>query len=81
MVFSKESSTLRCPSVGFHVDRDVNAARNTLSAGLRISLKGLSGEAVRGNLTPTVILGVDDSQPSQSEAISDQPVTRQNHRT
>jgi putative transposase len=68
MVFSKESRMLHCPSCRYNVDRDVHAARNILSAGLRFGLKGLSGEAVKGNPTTTVIPRVDDSQPSQTEA-------------
>ena len=68
MVFSKESRTLHCPTCGNDVDRDVNAARNILSAGLRFSPEGLSVEAVKGNPSTMVIPGVDDSQPSQPEA-------------
>ena len=65
LVFSKESRTLRCPTCSIHVDRDVNAARNIMNAGLRFSLSGLSVEAVKRNPTTTVIPGVDDSQPSR----------------
>jgi putative transposase len=76
MVFSKESRTLHCPSCGYYVDRDVNAARNVLSAGLRFSLLGPSNEAVKGNPMTTVLPGVDDSQSSlQSETHLEQPKT------
>ena len=64
MVFSKESRTLQCPPCNYYVDRDVNAARNVLSAGLRFSLLGLSDEAVKRNPMTMVIPGVDDSQSS-----------------
>jgi len=74
MVFSKESRMLYCPSCRYQVDRDVNGARNILSAGLRFSLLGLSDEAVKGNPTLMVIPGVDDSQSSpQSGVQHEQP--------
>jgi putative transposase len=75
LVFSKESRTLRCPTCSVHVDRHVNAARNILNAGLRFSLLGLSGEAVKGNPTTMVIPGVDDSQPSREMLSVEEPKT------
>jgi putative transposase len=38
-----------CPHCNKLVDRDENAASNILNAGLRFSLKGVAGEAVKGN--------------------------------
>ncbi len=59
LAFSKESGRiLSCPSCGSRTDRDVNAA------GLRFSLKGLAGEAVKGDPSRPVIPGVDVSQSS-----------------
>jgi putative transposase len=74
LVFSKESRTLRCPTCSIHIDRDVNAARNIMNAGLRFSLLGLSAETVKGNPT-MVIPGVDDSQPSREMPSVEQPKT------
>jgi len=73
MVFSKESRTLHCSTCGYAVDRDVNAACNILSAGLRFSLKGLSDEAMKGNPMTTVISRVDDSQSSLVTEDSTEP--------
>ncbi len=43
----EENRTLRCPSCGYTVDRDVNAARNILAAGtLRFGVVGLTSEAM-----------------------------------
>ena len=43
----EENRTLRCPSCGYVVDRDVNAARNILAAGtLRFGVVGLTSEAM-----------------------------------
>ncbi|HVH16341.1 MAG TPA: transposase [Candidatus Angelobacter sp.] len=75
LVFSKQSRTLHCPTCSIDFDRDVNAARNILNAGLRFGLLGLSGEAVKGNPTRTVIPRVDDSQSSPRMLITEQPKT------
>ena len=68
MVFSKESRTLRCSTCSLVIDRDLNAARNILSAGLRFGLKGPSNEAVKGNPMTMAIPGVDDGQSSFEKA-------------
>ncbi len=44
------------------MDRDENAALNIVKRGLRFSPDGLAGEAVKGNLTSTVILRADASK-------------------
>ena len=56
---------LWCPHCGAILDRDENAARNIAAGGLRFSLNGPPGEAVKGNPTTTVILRVDGGKLSQ----------------
>ncbi|WXG44112.1 MAG: transposase [Promethearchaeati archaeon SRVP18_Atabeyarchaeia-1] len=54
-----------CPRCRRLVDRDENGALNIVGAGLRFSLKGAAGEAVKGNpeeRKEQVILGVDATQ-------------------
>nr|MDO8100860.1 transposase [Candidatus Njordarchaeota archaeon] len=56
-----------CPRCNRLADRDENAALNILNAGLRFSLKGVTGEAVKGNPTERgmkVILRADATQLS-----------------
>jgi len=55
--------TVYCPRCGSLVDRDENAALNIVSAGLRFSLKGVAGEAMKGNPERgQVIPGADATQ-------------------
>jgi len=42
----EENRTLRCPSCGYVVDRDVNAAKNILARALRFGVVGLTSEAM-----------------------------------
>jgi len=42
----EENRTLRCPSCGYVVDRDVNAAKNILARALRFGAVGLTSEAM-----------------------------------
>ncbi len=60
----EESRNLSCSSCGLRVDRDVNAARNVLRAGLRFGPKGPASEAmVRERVSKgTPIPKVDASQ-------------------
>jgi putative transposase len=60
---------LWCPHCGAVLDRDENAARNIAAGGLRFSPNGPPGEAVKGNPTTTVILGVDGGKLSQHTTI------------
>src|SRR5437667_6559459 len=56
---------LWCPHCGTILDRDENAARNRAAGGLRFIPNGPPDEAVKGNPTTTVILGVDGGKLSQ----------------
>lgn len=65
-LFPEENRQLRCSNCGL-VDRDANAARNILSAGLRFSLKGPPVEAMVEEREPSeenLILTVDGGQSS-----------------
>ena len=65
-VFAKESRIVECPRCGC-IDRDVNAARNVLSAALRFRVKGPPSEAMVEEREPdgvTLILKVDGGQSS-----------------
>jgi len=42
----EENRMLRCPSCGYTVDRDVNAAKNILERALRFGAVGLAHEAM-----------------------------------
>ena len=53
----EENRTLRCPSCGYVVDRDVNAAKNILARGLRFSPVAPQIEAMVSVLTPPVDCG------------------------
>ena len=64
MVSSEESRMLHCPTCSIDIDRDVNAAQNILSARLRISPLGLSGEAVKEN--PTTMVSLESMTASQA---------------
>jgi putative transposase len=55
----EENRQLKCPSCEFHVDRDVNAARNILARALRFGAVASAGEAMVQEPLRRVILKVD----------------------
>ena len=61
------------PKCGTILDRDENAARNLAAGGLRFSPNGPPDEAVKGNPTTTVILGVDGGKLSQQATTTIHP--------
>jgi len=61
----EENRTLKCPSCGFAVDRDVNAARNILARALRFRAFASASEAMVQE-PQRVILKVDADELTKS---------------
>ena len=61
----EENRTLRCPSCGYVVDRDVNAARNILARGVRFAPVASASEAMVQEPPREVILKVDAGESNR----------------
>jgi len=62
----EENRQLKCPNCGFHVDRDINAAKNILARALRFGAIASATEAMVQESQRRVILKVDADELTKS---------------